>query len=215
MPSASILAMMRSCSPSATVSASSMSMIGMSSRTAYRRFRRGLYSASSSARYHSGPLSSGQARISSSSASSAISGLLLDQGQYFRRVLVARLPSGGLEVQPQQRLGVRRAQVEPPVGEVHRQPVETVLVGAGVGGGYLLDDGLGVADLAVDLAGIGVALERPAQLRQRLRRLRHELEDDQGGDQARVGPVVVAEVVVPRVLAAEDGAGVGHDGLDE
>ena len=31
----------------------------------------------------------------------------------------------------------------------------------------------------------------------------------------RVGPVVVAEVVVRRVLAAEDGAGLGHDLLDE
>ena len=42
-----------------------------------------------------------------------------------------------------------------------------------------------------------------------------QLEHDQGGDDARVGPVVVAEVVVARVLAAEDRAGLGHDLLDE
>src|SRR4029079_6864867 len=41
-PSASAFAMSRVCSASSTASASSMSMIGMSSRTAYRRFRRGL-----------------------------------------------------------------------------------------------------------------------------------------------------------------------------
>src|SRR5205814_10160664 len=42
MPSALALAIRRSCSGSDTVSASSMSMIGMSSRTAYRRLSRGL-----------------------------------------------------------------------------------------------------------------------------------------------------------------------------
>src|SRR5207237_686601 len=34
-------------------------------------------------------------------------------------------------------------------------------------------------------------------------------------DEAGVGPVVVAEVVVARVLTAEHGVGVGHDLLDE
>ena len=40
------------------------------------------------------------------------------------------------------------------------------------------------------------------------------LEHDEGGDGAGVGPPVVAEVVVRRVLAAERGAGLGHDRLD-
>ena len=35
---------------------------------------------------------------------------------------------GGLEVEAQQRLGVRRPQVEPPVAAVDGEPVEAVLV---------------------------------------------------------------------------------------
>ena len=45
--------------------------------------------------------------------------------------------------------------------------------------------------------------------------LAEQLEDEQRGDDARVGPEVVAVVVVARVLAAEDGAGLGHHLLDD
>ena len=43
----------------------------------------------------------------------------------------------------------------------------------------------------------------------------HGLEHDEGRDQTRIGPEVVAEVVVTRMLAAERGPGLGHDLLDE
>ena len=41
------------------------------------------------------------------------------------------------------------------------------------------------------------------------------LQTHQEGDQATVGEPVVAEVEVPRELAAEDGALLAHGGLDE
>ena len=44
-------------------------------------------------------------------------------------VRVARGAVGGFEVEPQQRLGVARPQVEPPVAEVDGEPVEPVLLG--------------------------------------------------------------------------------------
>ena len=47
--------------------------------------------------------------------------------------------SARLEVQPQQRLGVGRPQVEPPVAEVDGEAVEAVLVGVG---GYARGDAL-------------------------------------------------------------------------
>ena len=59
--------------------------------------------------------------------------------------------------------------------------------------------------LGVDLAGDEVALaERLQQLAQRLVLLRHQLEDEQRRDEAVVGVVEVAEVVVAGDLAGED-----------
>ena len=60
-------------------------------------------------------------------------------------------------------------------------------------------------DLGVDLAGDEVLLaQRRQQLAQRLALARHQLEDQQRRDEAVVGVEVVAEVVVPGDLAAED-----------
>ena len=81
--------------------------------------------------------------------------------------------------------------------------------------GDRLDDRERVGDLGVDLARRGVALERPAQLRERHAGLRQRLEHDHRGDRPGVGAPVVAEVVVRRVLAAEDRVGLGHHLLDE
>ena len=72
-----------------------------------------------------------------------------------------------------------------------------------------------VVDPRVDLAALHVALERLAQLRQRHVRARQLLEHQQRRDRAGVRAPVVAEVVVRGVLAAEDGAGLGHHLLDE
>ena len=49
------------------------------------------------------------------------------RAEHLGRVRVARRRVGGFEVEPQQRLGVARPQVEPPVAAVDGEPVEPVL----------------------------------------------------------------------------------------
>ncbi len=72
----------------------------------------------------------------------------------------------------------------------------------------------GIGHLGVDLAGVGVAVERAPDHRHGLVGGAQALEHQHGGDEPGVGPEVVAEVVVRRVLAAEGGTGGGHLGLD-
>ena len=70
--------------------------------------------------------------------------------------------------------------------------------------------------LRVDLAGDEVLLaQRRQQLAQRLPLARHQLEDQQRRDEAVVGVEVVAEVVVPGDLAAEDRVLLAHAALEE
>src|SRR4051812_46821763 len=138
-----------------------------------------------------------------------------DQSQDLIGLLAEQLVGPGFHVQSQQRLGVARPHVEPPVVELYRQPVEPVLPPVAVRRRDLLDLPPLVGDGRVDLARRAVAMERRDDLRERALGLRELLEDDHGRDQARVGPVVLAEVVVARVLATEDRAGLGHHLLDE
>src|SRR5918995_172775 len=86
--------------------------------------------------------------------------LVADQCADLGHVLVARRPGRRLQVEPQQRLGVGGAEVEPPVAVVDREAVDPVLGGVGIGGRDPLDDGGGVVDRGVDLAGRRVAVER-------------------------------------------------------
>ena len=72
----------------------------------------------------------------------------------------------------------------------------------------------GVGDGGVDLAGRLVALVVGHQVRQRPLLLAERGQHVQRGQHARVGTPEVAEVVVRRVLAAEDRAGLGHQLLD-
>ena len=57
------------------------------------------------------------------------SALVGDEGPHLGDVGVARGAGGGFEVEPQQRLGVGRAEVEPPVAEVDGETVDAVLGG--------------------------------------------------------------------------------------
>ena len=72
----------------------------------------------------------------------------------------------------------------------------------------------GVGDGEVDLAGRLVPLVVGHQLRQRPVLLAERGEHVQRGQHAGVGAPEVAEVVVRRVLATEDRAGLGHQRLD-
>ena len=61
------------------------------------------------------------------------------QREHFGSVTSTRFVVRGLEVEAQERLRVARAQVEPPVAEVDREPVEPILLGVRVGRGDLVD----------------------------------------------------------------------------
>src|SRR4051812_3687003 len=143
------------------------------------------------------------------------SGLGADEGEHLFGVSIARDGVRRLDVQPQQRLGVAGSQVEPPVARVDGQAVEPVLVTVGERLGHTLDHRGRVADAGVDLARLRVALERLAQLRERLVGAAQHLEHDHRGDDPGIRAPVVAEVVVAGVLTAEHSTRVGHDLLDE
>ena len=84
------------------------------------------------------------------------------------------------------------------------KPVQAVLARLLVVTRDRLDDPGRIVDGGVDLARIGVALEVPSQVGQRAVACGQHFEDHQCGDGARIGPVVVPEVVMARVLASED-----------
>ncbi len=121
------------------------------------------------------------------------------------------------EVQPQQRLGVRRAHVEVPVVGLDREPVEMRhLPRRAEPLLQLLQLQRDVRDRRVDLAREEVVLaKRREELRQLLPARRDQLEHQQERDHARVGLREVAEVVVRRHLAGEDRVLVAHPLLDE
>ena len=77
------------------------------------------------------------------------------------------------------------------------------------------DLGRRVGDRRVDLAGGGVPLVLGGELGQRPVLAAQRGQHVHGGQHAGVGEPEVAEVVVRRVLAAEDRVGAGHLGLDE
>ena len=72
-----------------------------------------------------------------------------------------------------------------------------------------------VLDFGVDLAGGDVGLVFAAQLGERAVLLTECGQDVHGGQHAGVSVPEIPEVEVGRVLAAEHGAFLGHDGLDE
>src|SRR3954447_15956126 len=90
---------------------------------------------------------------------SSLTGLGADQGEYLVPLLlhvVAR--DERLEVEPQERLGVRRAHAEVPVGVVHGHAVEVRDLAVGPALLDLAHLPLLVRPLGVDLAGDEVAL---------------------------------------------------------
>src|SRR3954447_12494117 len=121
-----------------------------------------------------------------------------------------------LEREAQQRLGVRGADVEVPVGVVDRDAVDVGDLSVGVALLELAHLRLAVGDLGVDLAGDEVLRAIGGEQLAHLHLLHGQLlEHEQGRDGAAVGVVEVVEVVVARDLAAEDRALVAHAGLEE
>src|SRR5215218_9797934 len=141
-----------------------------------------------------------------------------DEIEQFVALAFHGLAVAGFHVEAQERFGVRRAKVEPPVPVVYGDAVEVVYLGVvalRVVLLHLLERRLLILDLAVDLAGADVGVYGGEQLGERALLARDELGDGQHGDYPRVGEVVVPEVEVPGVLAAEGGVVLAHLRLDD
>src|SRR5215475_8927186 len=122
-----------------------------------------------------------------------------------------------LEVQPQQRLGVRRPDVHVPLARVNRDAVQ--VADLALAAELLLE----LAELAVDVRDRGVELTGQEvmtpvggeDLRELGPPLRDELEHEQERHDARVGLRKLPEVVVARDLTAEGRTFLAHPVLDE
>src|SRR6266542_6041302 len=122
-----------------------------------------------------------------------------------------------LEIETQERLGVRGANVHVPAVGVDRDAVQmtdsTIPAEALL---ELLQLSRGIRDARVDLPAQEIAFsERAQDLRQELALLRDELEHEEEGDHAGVGLREVAEVVVARDLAGKGRVLFAHPLLDE
>ena len=127
---------------------------------------------------------------------------------------------GALDVEAQQRLGVGRADVEPPVVGGDGEPVEVVERRRRRVAAYAASTARrapaawsATSELISPLSD--VALVVGEQLGERPVGLGEGGERVQRGEHPGVGPPEVAEVEVPAVLAAEDRVGLGHRRLDE
>src|SRR4051794_28035143 len=141
----------------------------------------------------------------------------LDQGEHLIALLLHQRLGARLEVQAEERFRVRGADVHVPVLGLDREPVEVRDAALSAEALLqLLQLDRDVRDTRVDLAGEEVAR---AELREDLAQLpaarRHELEHEQERDHSGVRLREVAEVVVRRHLAAEDGTHLAHSRLDE
>src|SRR6266516_2667068 len=140
-----------------------------------------------------------------------------DQVEYLVALAFHQLLRARLEVQAQQRLGVRRADVEVPVVRVDRDAVEVRDLALGrVPLLQFLQLDRNVGDGRVQLTREEVARAvRLEDLRQLAALLRDELEHEQERYDAGVRLRELSEVVVTRDLAAECRVVLAHAVLDE
>src|SRR5258708_29872189 len=117
-----------------------------------------------------------------------------------------------LYVQAQQRLRVGGGHIEPPVAIVDRDTIEVIdracILTEMLLNGFQL--ALDIVDMGVDLPTADPRIQRLDQFGERLVFHREQFQDEQEGDQARIGEPVVAEVEMPGMFAAEDGIVLAH-----
>src|SRR5450756_2273792 len=161
------------------------------------------------------PRSSSATRAAPRSVKPATSALA-DHAEDEVALLLHELPRVGAEIEPQQRLRVGGPHVEVPAFVVDGDAVE---LGDLAVGEPRLEASQRRADIAhrgVDLAADEVlGAQRLEQLGHGGAFLREQLEDQQRGDEAGIRVVVVAEVVVPGDLAAEQHRLAAHALLEE
>src|SRR5689334_8977182 len=142
-----------------------------------------------------------------------------NEADYLVAFLRHHLRRPGLQVEPQQRFRIGRPDIEMPVRVLDRDPVQLVLMPVGVAGRDLAElgrDHLHALKLGVDLARDEVLTpQRLEQLVQAEALLRHQLQNQQRRNEAVVGVEVLAEVIVPRDLAAENRVGFAHPAFEK
>src|SRR5215210_1360431 len=129
-----------------------------------------------------------------------------------------RLPVARLHIEAEERLGVRGAEVEPPVAKVDRETVEVVYLHVLVLREVVLDlfeCRFLILDLGVDLTRAHVRVDGGEEIGDGTLLAADELSDREHSDDARVGEVVVPEVEVGRVLPSEGGVVLAHLRLDD
>src|SRR5829696_5070204 len=140
-----------------------------------------------------------------------------DDVEHLVPLLLHQLLRTGLEIEAQERLRVRRADVEVPVVRVDGDPVEVRdLALRAEALLQLLELERHVGNRSVQLAGNEVAVAvRAEDLGELLAPSRDELEHQEERDDTGVRLAELAEVVVARYLAAENGRLLAHPVLDE
>src|SRR5215204_6248894 len=131
----------------------------------------------------------------------------------FHRLLIA-----GLHVEAEEGLGVRGAEVEPPVAKVDGEAVEVVYLCFFVCGEVVFDPlhrFFLVLYLGVDLPRADVGVDGGEEFGDGSLLPSDEFGDGQHGDDARVGEVVVPEVEVGGVFSAEGRVVLSHLWLDD
>lgn len=121
----------------------------------------------------------------------------------------------GFEIEAEERFGIGRADIEPPVGIVDFESVELVLGAISIALAECSEYGILVVHFAVDLTGVEIALGFGDERGDRLAGLGHEVEEKQSGQRAGLGDGVLFKIVVARELTGEDGSGLAHLLLDE
>src|SRR5262245_21022236 len=123
----------------------------------------------------------------------------------------------GLDVEAQERLGVRRPQVEPPVREGDGQPVELVRAAGRIRGPHRGQGGGNVGHARIQLAALVVLEEGRPELGERPAAALERAQEQQESRRAVVGDVAGREVkvVVAGELTAEARAGLAQRRLHE
>src|SRR5665213_1192399 len=118
-----------------------------------------------------------------------------------------------LDVESQERFGVRGTHVHPPVGVDDRQTVEVIDVGIRVGVFELLEFRAGIFDGAVDLSGASARVDGGNYLADRSGGLAKEFQTRKKGDHPGIGIPVLTKVEVPAVLSAKHDVLFAHNRL--
>src|SRR5579875_1769268 len=139
--------------------------------------------------------------------------LAADQHQRLVTVPLHEFLRVALYVQAEQRLGIGRPHVEPPIGVADRHAVEMIDFRVTVLPFDFGELGGDIGDPAVDLAGTEACVDRRDNFAHRLVGVAEQLQALHERDHPGVGEPVVPEIEMPGMFAAERYVLLAHDRL--